>query len=261
MIETFITSFKLENTYKTNSLIYSIKGLPIIKKILPNSLYKSKELKLIFSIISVLKTIISTLLGKFLYVLFMIFFTSLSYETNNANTFLHIFTFLTLLGGVINTHMFTATQDKYYSLVLMHMDAKKYTISNICYSMLEIIFGFIPFTIIFGTMFEIPLYLCTIMPIFVVMVKMIFTNYNVYCFKKTNDANRKIIFTKLALILIPALLVASYALPLLGVTINKTIFIVIFGLISILGIVSFIKIITFKYFNYIIKRCISRFLH
>lgn len=39
MIETFITSFKLKNTYRANSIIYSIKQFPIIRKILPNSLY------------------------------------------------------------------------------------------------------------------------------------------------------------------------------------------------------------------------------
>ena len=40
MIKTFITSFKIKNTYRVNSIIYSIKGLPIINKILPSSLYK-----------------------------------------------------------------------------------------------------------------------------------------------------------------------------------------------------------------------------
>ena len=45
MIKSFITSFKLKNTYKVNSIIYSIKQLPIIKKILPNKLYQNKALK------------------------------------------------------------------------------------------------------------------------------------------------------------------------------------------------------------------------
>ena len=43
MIKTFITSFKIKNTYRVNSIIYSIKGLPIINKILPSSLYKNKS--------------------------------------------------------------------------------------------------------------------------------------------------------------------------------------------------------------------------
>ena len=46
MIKSFITSFNLRNTYRSNSIIYSIKQFPIINKILPNSLYKNKGLKI-----------------------------------------------------------------------------------------------------------------------------------------------------------------------------------------------------------------------
>ena len=53
MLKTFITSFKLQNTYRTNSIIYSIKQLPIIRKILPNSLYKNRGLKIFANIISI----------------------------------------------------------------------------------------------------------------------------------------------------------------------------------------------------------------
>lgn len=54
MLKDFITSFKLKNTYRTNSAIYSIKQFPFIKKILPSSLYKNKGLKIFVNIISVL---------------------------------------------------------------------------------------------------------------------------------------------------------------------------------------------------------------
>ena len=62
MIKSFITSFKLKNTYKVNSIIYSIKQLPIIKKILPNKLYQNKALKVIRNIISALWQVISVFL-------------------------------------------------------------------------------------------------------------------------------------------------------------------------------------------------------
>ena len=47
MIKTFITSFKLKNTYRVNCIIYSIKQLPFIKRFLPNKLYQSHLLKII----------------------------------------------------------------------------------------------------------------------------------------------------------------------------------------------------------------------
>ena len=70
MLKTFITSFKLQNTYRTNSIIYSIKQLPIIKRILPNSLYKNRGLKIFASIISILMEIINIFIGKnFIYLI------------------------------------------------------------------------------------------------------------------------------------------------------------------------------------------------
>lgn len=96
MIKSFITSFKLRNTYRANSIIYSIKQFPIINKILPNSLYKNKGLKIFANIISILIELIFTFLGKFGYIVLMVFLMTFIYKTNNANTFLHIFTFLTI---------------------------------------------------------------------------------------------------------------------------------------------------------------------
>ena len=94
MIETFITSFKLKNTYRANSIIYSIKQFPIIRKILPNSLYKNRGLKIFANIISIIIELISIFIGKLLYVAIMIFAVLSIYKTNKADTFLHIFTFL-----------------------------------------------------------------------------------------------------------------------------------------------------------------------
>ena len=67
MIKSFITSFKLKNTYRVNSVIYSIRQFPFVKKILPNTLYKNKVLKIIGNIISVIIELCSIFLGKFLY--------------------------------------------------------------------------------------------------------------------------------------------------------------------------------------------------
>ena len=95
MLKIFIISFKLKNTYRVNSIIYSLKQFPIIKKILPDSLYKNKGLKIFANIISILVEIINIFIGKLLYILLMIVFVMSLYKTNQANTFIHIFTFLT----------------------------------------------------------------------------------------------------------------------------------------------------------------------
>ena len=151
MFKAFILSYKLRNTYRVNSIIYSIKQLPLIGKHLPTSLYSSKGLKIFGNIISTLFEIINIFLGKALYVLLMIVALLGMYEQeNNTNNFINIFVFLSLAGGMLNTYMFNPTKDKYYAMILMNMDARKYTLSNYYYSMIKVIVGFLPFTIIFG---------------------------------------------------------------------------------------------------------------
>ena len=80
MIDTFITSFKLKNTYRVNSIIYSIKQFPIIKRIIKDTLYKSKGLKIFANIISILLEILNTFLGKLLYIAIMIFAILFNYS-------------------------------------------------------------------------------------------------------------------------------------------------------------------------------------
>ena len=50
MFKSFILSYKLKNTYRVNSIIYSIKQLPLIGKHLPTSLYSSRALKILGNI-------------------------------------------------------------------------------------------------------------------------------------------------------------------------------------------------------------------
>ena len=56
-------------------------------------------------------------------------------------------------------------------MMIMRMDAKNYTLSNYIYAMIKTFIGFMPFTIIFGLISKVPLWLCIIIPIFVVTVK------------------------------------------------------------------------------------------
>ena len=41
----FILAFRLRNTYRVNAIIYSLKSLPVVRKLLPSSSYASRGLK------------------------------------------------------------------------------------------------------------------------------------------------------------------------------------------------------------------------
>ena len=257
MLKTFITSFKLKNTYRTNSIIYSLKQLPIIKRILPNSLYKNKGLKIFASVISILWEIINIFIGKIIYIATMIFMALSWYDTNQADTFIHLFVFLTLAGGVLNTYMLNPTKDKYYAIILMNIDARKYGLSNYYYQLIKLIVGFLPFTILFGMMLGVPVWIQIALPFFALAIKLIVMNYCIYDFKKTNKASNENLPTKFVWGLVAVCLLLAYGLPAINITITSTIFLYAFIIAIILGIVSLVKIHSYKDYRRMYKQILT----
>ena len=258
MIKTFITSFKLKNTYRVNSIIYSIKGLPLINKILPSSLYKNKFLKILGNIISILWEIISTFLWKALYVWLALGSMTFVYKTNHANTFLHLFVFSTLIGGILNTYMLNPTKDKYYSIVLMKMNANYFALTNYFYSMLKLVVGLMPFTIIFGMELKVPLPICISMPFFIAMIKIIVIGlFSIRDFKKNKVVNNENLPTKKIWILLATLTILGFGIPYLGIVINKIIYVILFLISIIFGIIALREIIMFKDYKKIYKELLT----
>ena len=257
MIETFITSFKLQNTYRTNSIIYSLKQLPLIKRILPNSLYKNRGLKIFASIISILWEIINIFIGKILYILLMIFTALTWYHTNQADTFIHLFVFLTFAGGMLNTYMLNPTKDKYYAIILMDIDARKYGLSNYYYQLIKLVVGFLPFTILFGMVSGVPLWIQIALPFFALAIKLIVMNYSIYHFKKTNKASNENIPTKFVWGFVAVCLVLAYGLPAINIVITQSIFLCVFIISIILGIYSLVKIHNFKDYRKMYKQVLT----
>ena len=85
MNKTLQISFSLKNTYRVNSILYSLKQIPLIKKLLPESLYKVRGLKICANILSVIWEVVSAFLGKFLYLIIMVIGIGALYETIPQN--------------------------------------------------------------------------------------------------------------------------------------------------------------------------------
>ncbi len=175
MLNTFVLSFQLRNTYKTNSIIYSLKSIPLVRRILPDALYASPGLKTFANVISILMEIAGVFLGKLLYLVCLIFPAAEMMSAAKPAAFVHIFFFLTITGGLLNTQIFNPTKDKYYAMFLMRMDAREYTLVNYGYFLLKMAVGFLPFTLLFGLLSGVNAAVCVLMPFFVCGVKLLFT--------------------------------------------------------------------------------------
>ena len=72
MLKTLKISFSLKNTYRVNSILYAIRQIPLIKRIIPSTVYQITGFKIFANILSVIWEIITVFLGKIIYFLIMI---------------------------------------------------------------------------------------------------------------------------------------------------------------------------------------------
>lgn len=241
MLETFIQSFQVKNTYRVNTFIYSLKQIPILGKVFKDALYSNYALKLLGTLVSIMTEILSIFLGKFLYITIMVFAVITLYPSTSAVNFVHVLFFLTLIGALMNTYMFNPTKDKYYAMFIMRMDAKTYSLSNYFYAILKVIIGFLPFTIIFGKLSQVNIWICLLLPIFVAATKITVTAYHLSLYNKKGIVINENNLSKHLWILVILFLLIAYGLPALKIVIPS------FILISLMLIMIIISIFAIKY--------------
>ena len=71
MFKTFKCAFALKNTYRANGVIFSLKQIPLVKRLLPAALYKSRGLKIFANIVSIILELANIFVTKPLYVALM----------------------------------------------------------------------------------------------------------------------------------------------------------------------------------------------
>jgi len=254
MINMVINSIKFNNRYTTNAFVYRLRRFPLIGKYIPKDLYNSYLLEIFINLLVAIYTIISPFIGKFIYLLFFIVLPMEYF--NNSNTFIHIFVFLTLIGGVFNTDMFNPSKSKYYAVVLMRMNPKKYAISNFFYFLTKLLISFYPSIIFFGLIFEVNIWILFLLPLFVVLIKLIGN----MLFLKIYEKKRKVVtennFLLVGIVSIIGLSFA-YLLPYLGFSINYIGFIYIFILSCVTGIISLRYILKNNNYGKIYKKMLT----
>lgn len=258
MNKTLKISFSLKNTYRVNSILFSLKQIPLLKRLLPSTLYKVKGLKILANLLSALWEIVSIFLGKFLYFYCMIEIVSILYKGIPADDlFLHILFFLTVIGSFSNTHLFNPSKDKYYALILMRMNAKEYTLTNYFYTLLKTLVGFMPFTLLFGINRNIPLWLCIALPFCIAGMKLIFVACSLWDYERRGSGYNENQLSKYVWGFIAILLAIAYALPALGYFVPKTITEILFLACIPLGILGLIKVVNFKEYYAINKELLK----
>lgn len=257
MIEAFLISFRLKNTYRTNGIIYSLKSIPLIKRLLPASLYGSPGLKKFSNVVSLLGQLSSLFLGKLLYLVLLIVSVTGFMKSAPAASFVHMFFFLTLVGGFLNTQIFNPTKDKYYAMFLMRMSAREYTLSNYFYFLFNMLVGFLPFTLLFGQRSGVPIVLCLVMPLFVVSIKLIFAALALYDYTRTGHAKDENLPAPVIWCGVGVSLIAAYLPPFFGYTMNNILFLALFFVAALGAVASFFYVFKFQEYRRVYKELLT----
>ena len=250
MLKTLRISFALKNTYRVNGILHSLKQIPLLKRLLPETLYRVRGLKIFANVLSVLWEIVSIFLWKFLYFITMVFGVGLLYERVPKDAgFLHILLFLTMIGSYMNTNIFNPTRDKYYAMILLRMNARDYTLTNYGYALAKVVVGFLPITILFGLNRGAPLWLCLLIPFCVVGVKITVAADSLRDYEKHGYVRNENNLQKIAWLLTALLLALAYVPPAMGFVLPLWASAALFLVWIPAGLLSFRRVVAFRFYR------------
>lgn len=257
MFKNFVLSFKIKNCYTVNQFIYCLSKIPFIGKLIPDSLYGIKELKVFSIILAIIREFVKVFGYKILYIGCFIFLPLYLYNTYSIELIIHIYIFLALIGTFTNTEMFNPTKDKYYMINLMKMDARSYTLANFMYFLGSIFVGqLVAFLLLTDISFTMALLLVS----FTVLVKIIAIFFYLYRNKKTKEVineNKPSSWTLYFSLILLGLFLA-YGLSYFDIIISKTIFYILFIVIFLMAIGASKSIFKFPNYQVIYKKLLSR---
>lgn len=256
MLKTLRLSFALKNTYRVNSILYAIRQIPLLKKIIPSTVYQMQGFKIFANILSVIWEIAMVFLGKLLYFLLMIVLPAAIFDVSTedgARFFLHLLFLLSIIGAAANTYMFNPTKDKYYAMILLRMNAREYTLINYFYAILKVLVGFTLCAFAFGLPMGMSVRQCLLVPFYVAGVKMTCAAGTLIDYEKQGTVNSENKLSKFVWILVLLLLGAAYGLPAVGYMIPETVSVIGMCTGILLGLVSMYKILTFAHYRSMYK--------
>ncbi len=259
MLKTLRLSFALKNAYRVNAILYSLKQIPLLKRLLPASLYQAKGLKIFANVLSVLWEIVSTFVFKLFYFLLMVCGSQAFYRSAPSDSaFLHILLCLTLIGAYMNTSIFNPTRDKYYAIILLRMNARAYTLVNYGYALLKTAVGFLPFVLLFGIQRDVPLWLCILIPLCVAGAKLAVAAYSLRDYEKSGYVRNENKLQKFAWLLSAVLLALAYLPPAFGIVLPFAAYAALWLIWLPLGLVSLRRVTAFRYYPEITRELLSQ---
>ena len=235
MINYLIKSFEFDIAYSVNSFIYILRGLPILKDLLTEDVYKDNLLKKMIKAFMIMFFLVRALALKFFY-FFIIFVGCYKLFPNNlVRSYFHIYFIFTIIGLFINNKLLNSSKKKYFSIALFKVNANELAKSNLIWNQVTNLILNSVCILFFGYLIQSPVFYSFILIIFTFFIRFIGEALNIMFYKKYNYiwySNNKLYFGVLIALLSIAIL------PFINIYVSLRLITVITLITSALGFIA-----------------------
>lgn len=242
-----------------NGMVYALKKTPLIGKIIPDRLYRTTFLKVIYWILHIIKEVFKLFIGK-IFGLGMIylfaFILKKSYMDFNmapgvpepvlfADFALFFFMIYALFGIILNRSMFRCTPEKEYMVFMLRVNAAKLDNSLFVYDLAKLFGGYL-IAGFFAVLFGAPFWICLGIPVLAVFIKLFGTGLQAFSLKMKNNRHKPMKNSNAGMFI--GLATVMLALPFLfvivvnGYYVPFTALLAVSALLIIFGIFGFIEL-------------------
>lgn len=255
MISTLIQASRIKRTYNINSIVYRLKTIPLIGKLIPYSEYAGGPIKTIAFLIEIVKSMFSFCILEVIYFLLMMgmagAFTNIfdKTEITIGALFLNIFFFLMLIDLPLNNILLDPSKDKYYAIILIRMNARKYILSDMYYKLFRKLVGYYIMSIPVCFIFEINPLIMLFLTVTTISGKFLGAFIKLQFAKRDKIGRHSLINFFWILLVIATVIYLLWA----GLFVTLPVIYMVGTVITLLGLFSFYKLFTFKDYSLVCK--------
>ena len=242
-----------------NGLVFALKKTPVIGKLLPDRLYSTKFLKVIFWIFHIIVEVFKLFIGK-IFGLGMIYLLSLALKTaymeyeqaagvSGQNLFasfaLFFFLIYALCGIVLRRPMFKCTPEKEYLVFMLRMNARKLDNTLFIFDLAKLVIGYLIAGII-AAICGAPIWLWLGIPVLAVFIKLFGTGFQAFSFRMKNKRHKpmKSSFVGWIICLTLIIIAAPFVLIIVanGYYVPLSVLLMVSALLIVLGVLGFMEL-------------------
>lgn len=208
MIQLFKQISKLNVAISVNGLVYYLRQIPLLKKIVPGYTYGNDELNNVVHVFSYLVLGARELFFHLLFLLCFIVFPGVNAGwTGDSNMMVFVF-YITLFSAFFNDSLLKVSEEMYYGVVLLKVNVTDYVMMAFTKLLIKkSVINFI-FLLLLSFIMGFEWYYCLIYPLFYVTLKIIVGYILVKLFEKTeviySEKNTLVVGAALLMVLVIA---------------------------------------------------------